>query len=48
MKIFMADKSIEKPNLDIAKYNFIKKYVGCTNNDDYITMDNWINSNCSS
>jgi hypothetical protein len=47
MKIYMADKSVEKPNLNVSedKYSFIKKFVGCTNNDDYITMDNWVKSN---
>lgn len=46
MQIFLADKSVDKVNLDISpdKYDFIKKYVGCTNNDDFITMDEWVNS----
>jgi hypothetical protein len=50
MKVFMADKSVEKPNLNISedKYGFIKKFVGCTNNEDFITMDDWVNSNCPS
>ncbi len=44
MKLFMADKSVEKPNLNIPedKYHFLKKFIGCTNNDDFITMDEWI------
>lgn len=46
MKIFMADKSVEKPNLDIPEtdYNFLKKFIGCTNNNDFITMESWVNS----
>lgn len=50
MKIYMADKSVDKPNLDIPeeKYDFIKKFVGCTNNDNYISMDNWVNLNSKS
>jgi hypothetical protein len=50
MKIYMADKSVDKPNLDISmdKYNFIKKFVGCTNNYDYITMDDWVRLNSTS
>lgn len=46
MKIFMADKSVEYPNLNLSpdKFDFIKKFVGCTNNDDYITLDEWVNS----
>ncbi|MFY7900124.1 MAG: FkbM family methyltransferase [Chitinophagaceae bacterium] len=50
MKVYMADKSVEKPNLNVPEdtYDFIKKFVGCTNNDDFITMDEWVNSKCSS
>lgn len=50
MKVYMADKSVEKPNLNVPedKYDFIKKFVGCTNNDDFITMDDWVNSKCHS
>ena len=46
MKVFMADKSVDRPNLDIAedKYEFIKKFIGCTNDEHFITMDNWVNS----
>ena len=46
MKVFMADKSVDRPNLDIAedKYDFIKKFIGCTNDEHFITMDNWVNS----
>lgn len=46
MQVFMADKSVEKPNLDIPEtgYSFTKKFVGCVNNDEYITMDEWVNT----
>lgn len=46
MDIYLADKSVDKPNLDISedRYHFIKKFVGCTNNQDFITMDAWVNS----
>ena len=44
MKIFLADKSVDKPNLNIEKYSFIKKYIGPTNNEDFITMDAWVNN----
>lgn len=48
MKVFMADKSVDKPNLNIPtnQYDFIKKHIGCTNNSDFITMDKWVNSFC--
>jgi len=46
MKIFMADKSVEKPNWDIPedRYSFEKKFIGCTNNGAYITFDSWFQS----
>jgi len=49
MEIYLADKSVDKINLDISKckYNFIKKHIGCTNNEDFITLDKWIISNIS-
>lgn len=46
MQIFLADKSVDKPNLKISedKYDFIKKFVGTINNEDLVTMDNWVYS----
>jgi hypothetical protein len=46
MKVFMADKSVERPNWDMSpdKYDFIKKFIGCTNNAEFITMDQWVSS----
>ncbi|MBN1186151.1 MAG: hypothetical protein JXB49_27980 [Bacteroidales bacterium] len=45
MDIYLADKSVDKPNLDISpdRYNFLKKYIGCTNNEEFITLDEWVN-----
>jgi len=50
LKIFLADYSIEKPNLNLPSdcFNFIKKFVGCTNNDIYITMDTWVSNKINS
>ncbi len=46
MKVFMADKSVDRPNLDMPddSYDFQKKFIGCTNNEDYITLDQWVSS----
>jgi len=46
MKVFMADKSVDTPNLDIPKnqYSFLKKFIGTVNNEDYITMNKWVES----
>ncbi|TLV01270.1 FkbM family methyltransferase [Dyadobacter luticola] len=44
MQLFLADKSVDAPNLtlDTSKYHFLKKHVGCTNNDEMITLDSWV------
>ena len=46
MKIFLADKSVNKPRLNLKEheYHFLKKFVGCINNDDFITLDTWAES----
>jgi hypothetical protein len=46
MKVFMADNSVDKPNLNTLpdNYNFIKKHIGAVNTADFITMDSWVNS----
>ncbi|GAA7432227.1 FkbM family methyltransferase [Helicobacter pylori] len=42
----MADKSVNEPILNIPKenYSFIKKFIGCTNDEDFITLDTWVNN----
>ena len=44
MKIFLADKSVEsiKTNLSEDKYEFLKKFVGVTNDSENITLDSWV------
>jgi hypothetical protein len=46
MRLFLADKSVDFPpiNLPKEKFNFIKKFIGFTQNDDYVTMDEWVNT----
>lgn len=44
MKLFLADKSVEKPMLAHKEYNFIKKFIGCSSNEDFITIDDWVKS----
>lgn len=43
MKLFLADLSIEKPNFNLPseKYVFLKKNIGVTNSEGFITMDEW-------
>lgn len=42
MQVFMADKSVDKPATSHELFHFIKKYVGVTTNDDFMTVDNWV------
>jgi len=46
MKIFLADRSVDKPKIGLNKnnYHFLKKYIGCYNNEEFITLDSWVNS----
>lgn len=46
MQLFLADKSVDEPNfkLDTNKFNFIKKFIGCSVNEEYITMQNWVDN----
>ncbi|WP_227624860.1 FkbM family methyltransferase [Helicobacter cetorum] len=39
----MADKSVDEPLLGIQNYSFIKKFIGCTNDEEFITLDAWVN-----
>jgi len=45
MQLFLADKSVDMPNisLDTNQYHFLKKHVGCANNDELISLDSWVN-----
>lgn len=40
--IFMADYSVEKPQIEHPKFHFIKKYIGADDMRDFITMGSWI------
>ncbi|WP_104687430.1 class I SAM-dependent methyltransferase [Helicobacter acinonychis] len=42
----MADKSVNEPILNIPKenYSFIKKFIGCSNDEDFITLDTWVDN----
>ncbi len=42
MSVYLADKSVDKPAEDHPLFHFTKKFVGVTSNDDFMTMDNWV------
>ncbi|WP_297089113.1 FkbM family methyltransferase [uncultured Draconibacterium sp.] len=44
MKIFLADKSVNPPEVNNKDFHFLKKYIGPYSDEDYITMDDWVNS----
>lgn len=44
MKVFMADGSVNQPPLENEGMNFIKKFIGNKNDDNFITLENWIKS----
>lgn len=43
MKIFLADRSVEKPTTDHTNFCFEKKFIASTNclNEDLMTLDRW-------
>ena len=46
MNVYMADKSVDLPAEEHKLFHFAKKFVGVTSNDDFMTMDNWVNDSC--
>ncbi len=46
MKLFLADKSIKKPKINIPenRYEFLSKFIGPSDNNDFITLDTWVKS----
>ncbi|MEI6719645.1 MAG: hypothetical protein WCO67_02690 [Betaproteobacteria bacterium] len=42
MKVFMADRSVERPADSHELFHFTRKYVGATTSEDFMTVDNWV------
>lgn len=40
---FLADHSVPSPKSKIEGLTFTKKHIGSFNNDQYMTMENWVN-----
>lgn len=47
MKVFLADKSVDGPASKHDLFCFTKKFIGATTNDDFMTLDNWVDSSVS-
>lgn len=43
MNVYLADKSVDKPAEEHHLFHFTKKFVGVTSNDDFMTVDDWVN-----
>ncbi len=48
MKVFMADKSVEKPAELHELFHFTQKYVGVTTSDNFMTVDDWVSASLPS
>ena len=44
MKVFLADASVSAPTQKHDLFDFIPMFVGSINNDNYLTLDKWVNS----
>lgn len=42
MKVFMADYSVDGPAITHGNFSFIKKYVGATTSDNFMTINDWV------
>ncbi len=42
MKVFLADKSVDKPAEAHELFYFTKKFIGITSNDEFMTLDDWV------
>jgi hypothetical protein len=42
MKVFMADRSVDRPADSHELFHFLKRYVGAVSNEDFMTVDDWV------
>ena len=42
IKSYMADYSVNHPAISNKSFDFIKKYIGFENDDNFISLENWI------
>lgn len=47
MKVFLADKSVVRPADNHELFSFTQKYIGAMTNNDFMTLDSWVNSSLS-
>ncbi|MBK7098437.1 MAG: FkbM family methyltransferase [Sphingobacteriales bacterium] len=44
MNVFLADMTVDAPAISHENFNFIKKFIGAVPNQDFMTLDSWINN----
>jgi FkbM family methyltransferase len=42
IKVYMADRSVDKPSESHPLFNFSKKFIGVTSNIDFMTINDWV------
>jgi len=42
--VFLADRSVDNPPEMHDLFHFTKKFIGATSNDEFMSLDNWVNS----
>lgn len=44
MQVFLADRSVDSPATEHAAFSFTKRYLGAFTDDDFMTLDDWVNA----
>ena len=48
MKVYLADKSVDNPAADHESFDFIKKFIGVTSSNGFVTLDSWVKDSSAS
>ncbi len=46
MRVFLADGSVEGPPVKDKNFFFMKKFIGATNSEQFMTLDDWVSLHC--
>jgi len=44
MQVYLADRSVDGPAEEHSLFSFTKRYLGALTNDDFMTMDSWVDA----
>jgi hypothetical protein len=42
LSVYLADRSVAHPGALHERFHFVRKYLGVTTNDDFMTLDDWV------